>query len=212
MKSWILWLCLSFGIVACQEKVSAPQPPDLMTSSDLLEDEAGVPVEDELEIEDLISDDMTTAEKAAIDLFLFQEGAWKSQWAYFDGTGNVVGEAAGTQMFSFLVDRYSQMVTTVIPSRQHTSYSMRAFSPAEQHIILLNVATEGEYRMMHQNPETGVMISEPKVGPDGANTVLMFTRTKKTDNEVEIIMERSADGGETWIKSSVQSMTRIIED
>lgn len=200
-----------FGLSACQD-TSTPQPPDLVTTSDLLEQEAETLAEKDLEIEDLISDNMTEAEKAAIDLFLYQEGTWTSRWTYYDANGNVTGDVTGTETFSFLVDRYSQMLTNVIPARQHTSYAIRSFSPSEQHIILLNVGEGGDYWIMRQDPETGVMISEPRTQADGSTSVLMFTRVKKTENEMEVIMEHSRDGGKTWARGYVQTLTRMAEE
>lgn len=216
MKIWKMTLWVGVLFTACQESSipqdPPPQPPDLMTSSDLLEEEPEALAEKDLELDDLITEDMTPAEKAAIDLFLFQEGTWKSHWTYYGSDGNVRGDAAGTETFSFLVDRYSQMLTNVIPSRQHTSYAMRSFSPSKQHIVLLNIGAGGEYWIMHQNPETGVMISEPQVNPDGTRSVLMFTRTQKTENEMEVVMERSNDDGKTWAKAYTQTLTRVLED
>lgn len=165
-----------------------------------------------LNTDNLITPAMTEAEKAAMDLFAYQEGVWDSTWTWFDEAGNVTNTMTGTETFSYLTDKHSQMLTNVVPGLKQTSYAMLAFNPARQHIIFLNIGPKGDYWVMRLNPLTGVMISDPHLNADGTETILMFTTVRQTPDLMDIQLTTSADGGETWNKGYLQTLTRKTYD
>lgn len=199
---WCVISVMAATALACQDG-AAPTVIEQPLDADVMIDE-------DITANDLTTDSMPIAQKAAIDLFIFQEGDWNSEWIYYDAEGKESSRISGTETFSFLVDKHSQMLTNVIPSLKHTSYAMLAYSPAEQHIIFLNIGPEGDYWVMRQNPITGVMISDPHLNPDGSETIQMFTYLSRNKNDFDILMERSVDGGQTWAKGYVQKLKRIV--
>lgn len=199
---WCVISVSTAGLLACQDKRS----PEVVQGSL----DAEVMIDENITADDLTTENMPISQKAAMDLFVFQEGDWASEWVYYDAEGKESGQLSGTETFSFLVDRHSQMLTNVIPSVKHTSYAMLAYSPAEEHIIFLNIGPKGDYWVMRQNPVTGVMISDPHINTDGSETIQMFTYLSRSQNEFEILMESSSDGGQTWRKGYVQKLKRIV--
>lgn len=196
-------VCLTLAaslLLACQDTPSSVDG--------LPETETPVMQEGGLTSDDLTNVSMTDAEKAAMELFAYQEGEWNSEWAFFDEDGKIVRTLTGGVTFSFLVDKYSQMLTNVIPATRHTSYALRSFSAAEQHIIFLNVGPEGEYWVMRKDPVTSLMVSAPHKNIDGTTVVRRFSDIVKNPNSMQVLMESSLDGGKTWAKVYVQTLTR----
>lgn len=207
VKLWMTLLCASAVLAACQGKSGSDNDISSLETETIPEN---VMIDEDITTSDLTTESMSDAEKAAIDRFVYQEGDWNSVWTYFDAEGNEAGRVEGTENFSFLVDKHSQMLTNVIPSLKHTSYAMLAYSPAEKHVIFLNIGPGGDYWVMRNNPQTGVMISDPHLNADGSRTIQMFTTLNRTENSFQVVMEASNDGGETWTKGYEQTLTRIV--
>ncbi len=45
--------------------------------------------------------------------------------------------------------------------------------------------------------------------PDGSEPILRFTIVHRAENEQDVVMEISADGGETWTQRTRQFMRRV---
>lgn len=202
MKKWISIFLLGAMLASCQDGSVDTAPEDTISE--------GVLIDEDITTSDLTTSDMSDAEKAAIERFIYQEGEWTSVWTFYGEDGKASGNITGTESFSFLVDKHSQMLTNVIPALKHTSYAMLAYSPAEQHVIFMNIGPGGDYWVMRENPLTGVMVSDPHLNADGTETIQMFTALNRTDNTFEVVMEKSENGGETWKKGFTQKLTRII--
>ena len=65
--------------------------------------------------------------------------------------------------------------------------------------------------MMSQDLETETVISEPNLRPDGSALTIQFTITRKTENEQDVVMDFSSDGGKTWKRGTRQYMRRRLE-
>lgn len=200
-KTWIASCLICVSLIACETK--EPEEPTEVRTAEIALEEAG------LTKTDLDPERADEIEKAAMDLFAYQEGKWTSKWDWLGPDGKLLGTLEGTETFSPLVDGYSQMLTNTVPSMNQTSYAMLSYNPVEQKIAFLNVGAGGDYWIMKQDPETGTMISDPHTNPDGSVTLLRFTTLRQEPNEMDIQMESSMDGGKTWTIGFKQSMTRV---
>lgn len=147
--------------------------------------------------------------QAAMDLFAYQEGVWNAKWDWYGPDGEIVGSIEGTEEFKPLVDEYSQMLINTIPSQNQTSYAMLSYNELEQKIIFLNVGAKGDYWIMRQDPETGTMISDPHLNPDGSEMIIKFTTLRQVEDAFDVQMESSTDSGETWTLGFKQYLTRV---
>ena len=90
---------------------------------------------------------MSDAEKLALELFAYQDGEWNSEWVMFDAAGKETGRMAGEQSFSYIADKYSQLMTLEVPAVNHKSYTVRGYSALEGKIVSMN---EGNYNRTSQ--------------------------------------------------------------
>ena len=142
-------------------------------------------------------------------LHAYEEGSWECRWEILDDDGEVVSEMVGREIFTPSLDGLALDVVTRVDGRDTWNQGVKFFSPQEKKIVFLDWGTDGDYWIMKQDVETGVVESEPKTLPDGRSLVLRFTVVRKTDNEQDVVMDMSTDGGSTWSRRTRQFMRRI---
>lgn len=175
-----VYLGMSVLLIGCQSP-NQSEPVENRTAEMTLKD-AG------LSLADISPEWALEIEKVAMDLFAYQAGTWTSKWEWVGPDGEVLGIMEGTEEFTPLVDKYSQMLTNKVPSMNQTSFAMLSYNPVEHKIAFLNVGANGDYWIMKQDPETGTMISEPHLNPDGVVMHLRFTTLRQEPDEMDVQM------------------------
>ena len=145
---------------------------------------------------------------AAQALFVYQEGIWDSKWDWVDVDGNLLGSVQGIETFTAILDGSVQEILNDVPDMGGKSKAVMTYNHAEQKIIFFSMGAKGDYWLMKQDPVTGNMVSEPHPNPDGSVQIIRFTTTRKTDYEMDIVMESSKDAGESWTKLFTQYMRK----
>jgi len=156
--------------------------------------------------EALLPKEVTLA--AAKTLFAYQEGVWDSKWDWVDPEGKLLGSVEGVETFTTILDGAVQEILNEVPAFGPNTKAVMTYNHVEQKIIFFSIGAKGDYWLMKQNPVTGNMVSEPHANPDGSSQIIRFTTMRKIDNEMDIIMESSKDGGATWVKAFTQYMVR----
>lgn len=155
----------------------------------------------------LMAPDPLAAKAAA--LFAYEDGTWESRWEVLDDEGNVVQEMSGTETFSYTMDGKAVLLETHTEGSSSFSHATRFYNPHEKKIVFVSISTEGDYWIMKQDAETEVVQSEPKLLPDGRTAIIRFTIVEKTEDEQDVVMEASTDGGKTWALRTRQYLRRV---
>ena len=148
----------------------------------------------------------------AASLMAYEDGEWESRWEIFDADGEMVSEYVGTEVFTYTLDGKAALLETRSEGQSSWSQAVRFYNPQEKKIIFLSWSTEGDYWIMKQDVETGVVQSETKTLPDGRELILRFTTVRKTEDEQDVVMETSLDGGATWTLRTRQYLRRATGD
>jgi hypothetical protein len=147
-------------------------------------------------------------EKVALKLFSYQDGEWDSVWEMFDAAGSPTSIMTGTVVYSSLLGNHTQKVTHLVPKLDHKSSGIRGFNPIENKIVTFNMADNGVYWKMHQDPLTGVTLSDPHRTADGTVILQRYTRHSSLEDSYKVVMEESLNSGKTWFKRYDQTLTR----
>ncbi len=145
---------------------------------------------------------------AAETLFAYQEGVWDSKWDWVDADGKLLGSLTGVETFTTILDGSVQEILNDVPDMGGKSKTVMTYNHAQQKIIFFSMGAKGDYWLMKQDPVTGNMVSEPHPNPDGTVQIIRFSTVRKTNNEIDIVMESSSDKGLTWVKLFTQYMVR----
>ena len=149
---------------------------------------------------------------AAKALFSYQEGVWDSRWDWVDPDGKLLGTVKGTETFTTRLDGTVQELINDVPDMGPKTMAVMTYNEAEGKIIFFSMGAKGDYWVMKQDPVSGEMISQPHINPDGTTQIIRFTTQRKTDDQMDIVMESSKDGGRSWVKLFTQYMVRRTKD
>ncbi|QUL38203.1 hypothetical protein [Erythrobacter sp. JK5] len=135
-------------------------------------------------------------------------GEWEVVTTFYRDDGSEAGDFSGTYSFAWVVeDKVVQGIST-IPEFAMASGILFYLRPSTQEIEMVSVGPDGQLWTM-----TGPMDSETRETPmveqaDGSTIKLRFTRFNVTPDRFESRMERSSDGGETWVLGNRQVFVR----
>ncbi len=155
------------------------------------------------------ADQTETAEAASVVEQLHHAvGKWNVTTTFLRDDGSVAGALDGTYEFEWVVPGKVVSGVTTIPDINQTAAIMFYHRPATSEIEMVSVGPDGQLWVM-----TGADTSETRetpvvTNPDGSTIKLRFTRFNVTPDSFESKMERSTDGGETWVKGNHQIFTR----
>jgi len=155
-----------------------------------------------------ISFDAAKHLQSAQELFAYQDGFWDSKWDWVDKDGKFLVSVTGTETFITILDGSVQELLNDVPDMGGKSKAVMTYNHEQGKIIFFSMGPKGDYWLMKQNPVTGAMVSEPHRNADGRTQIIRFTTVRKTNNEMDIVMERSMDDGASWTKVFTQYMVR----
>lgn len=151
----------------------------------------------------------------ATEIMRKQVGTWKSRRDILDAKGNVTQTIEGTETISFAIEDRVLKVESEIPEQKTKSITLKFFKPAIGKFHFVSVDQSGVMWTFHE--EVGLDDSwsdphadphaDPHVNADKTKTHLRFTTLRKTDNEIDVVMESSSDQ-KAWTKIFNQYQVR----
>ncbi len=207
LPNLIVALGLGLGLLALSASERAKANPQASNPGVIENSEAGLSASDAT-ISNPSAINGSEIEKVALDLFTYQNGKWASVWEMFDAAGNQTSTMIGTVEYSSLLGNHTQKMTHVVPKLNHKSSGIRGFNPIENKIVTFNMADNGVYWKMQQDPLTGVTLSDPHLTADGTIIIQRYTRHSTNEDRYKVVMEESLNSGKTWFKRYDQTLTR----
>ncbi len=148
------------------------------------------------------------ARSKAVAIFDYELGSWHCRWEGLNRHGDVVNTFEGTETFSRTLDGKALKLVTRIDGREDWSQAIKFYSPKERQIVFIDVNTSGDYYVMKQDVDTATVQAETWRA-NGDSMLFRFVLTRKTENEQDVRMERSFDGGKSWMHVRNQYMRRV---
>ncbi|MBX7527389.1 hypothetical protein [Qipengyuania vesicularis] len=135
-------------------------------------------------------------------------GTWDVVTTFYRDDGSVAGEADGTYTFDWVTEDKILRGQSEIPQFYMRSAILFYHRPGTSEVEMVSVGPDGRLWVM-TGPDTTETRETPVVtNPDGSTIKLRFTRFNVSDDRFESRMERSSDGGETWVQGNHQLFIR----
>ncbi|WFL76451.1 hypothetical protein P7228_10625 [Altererythrobacter arenosus] len=135
-------------------------------------------------------------------------GEWDVETTFLRPDGSEAGSFAGTYTFDWVMEDKVVQGVSVIPEFEMASGILFYLRPATSEIEMVSVGPDGQLWTM-AGPQDSETRETPVVDmPDGTTLKLRFTRFNVTPDRFESRMERSTDGGVTWVKGNHQVFLR----
>lgn len=144
----------------------------------------------------------------ADELHAYEAGTWQSRWERVDDAGNVTDVSTGVEIFSPTLNGTALELVTRIDGEEDWSRAIKFYNRKERKIVFIDVSSRGEYYVMKQDVETGTVVGRSQ-RPGAEDSLFRFVTVRKTDDEMDVKMEFSEDGGQTWRHIRNQYMRRI---
>lgn len=134
-------------------------------------------------------------------------GTWAVVTDFLNADGSVAGSFKGSYVFEWVTaDRVVRGVSE-IPELKQKSGILFYVSASRQVIEMVSVGADGQLFVM-AGPLGGDVRHTDFTAPDGTRQRLRFTRSSVTPARFESRMERSLDGGKTWLPGNRQVFQR----
>jgi len=135
-------------------------------------------------------------------------GTWDVTTEFLRDDGSTAGSFEGTYAFQWVVPGKVVSGVTTMPAINQTAAMMFYHRPSTGEIEMVSVGQDGQLWVM-----TGSDTSEVRETPvvamgDGSTITLRFTRFNVMADSFESRMERSSDGGKTWLPGNHQLFRR----
>jgi hypothetical protein len=134
-------------------------------------------------------------------------GAWDVVTEFLNADGSVARAVRGTYAFEWVVaDRVVRGLSEIPELKQRSAITFYVNAAAGT-IEMTSVGADGQLFVM-TGPLGGDTRETSFTPPDGKLTRLRFTRFNVTPDRFESRMERSTDGGATWLPGNHQVFVR----
>ena len=135
-------------------------------------------------------------------------GEWQVATTFYRDDGSVAGTFDGEYQFDWVMEDKIVKGVSTIPQFEMASGILFYLRPSSNEIEMVSVGPDGQLWTM-----TGPQDSETRETPlvaqaDGSTLKLRFTRFNVTPDRFESRMERSTDGGESWLLGNTQVFVR----
>lgn len=150
-------------------------------------------------------------ERKALAILAGDVGTWDCRWENLDEDENVVSVVTGTERIRAVFGERVLEMETELPEHAYGSRGLKFYEPNEKKILFVDVDQNGEYWIMEQDVETREMLSAPHLNADGTTMQIRFLPLDEGRDEKQILMERSSDGGRTWVKGFYLFVRRVPE-
>jgi hypothetical protein len=150
---------------------------------------------------------------AAMDQAVAQLGHAIGEWSvvteFLDAEGKVARKVAGTYHFEWVVPDRVVRGRSDIPVLIQSSGILVYVNSAGKTIEMVSVGADGQLFTMTGPLDAETRYSQTFKTPDGTDMQLRFTRSHVTPDRFESRMERTVDGGKTWLPGNHQVFTRV---
>lgn len=144
----------------------------------------------------------------SVDQLRHAVGEWAVVTEFLNADGTVARAVKGSYTFEWVVpDRLVRGVSE-IPELKQRSAILFYVSESRTVIEMVSVGAEGQLFTMTGPLGGEVRLSQVFKAPDGTDMQLRFTRYDVTPNRFESRMERTSDGGRTWVRGNRQVFER----
>lgn len=143
----------------------------------------------------------------ATEIMRRQVGAWHSRWEILDANGKVTKTVEGTKKVSFAIRDRVLKIESDMPSEKQKSVMLKFFKPETRRFYFVSVDQNGDLWTFHEEVGLDDSWSDPHVNADKTVTYLRFTTLRKTENEIDVVMEASSDN-KVWTKVFKQYQVR----
>lgn len=144
----------------------------------------------------------------SVDQLRHAVGEWVVVTEFLNADGTVARAVKGTYTFEWVVpDRLVRGVSE-IPELKQRSAILFYVSESRKVIEMVSVGADGQLFTMTGPLGDETHHSQVFKAPDGTDMQLRFTRYDVTANRFESRMERTTDGGKTWVRGNRQVFER----
>lgn len=152
----------------------------------------------------------TAADRLArsVDELRHAVGWWSTTTEFLNADGTIAGTVRGTYEFEWVVPDRVVRGRSDIPELKQSAAILFYVSDTLDRIEMASVGADGRLWTM-----TGSLGSDTRQTPavtlqDGSSLRLRFTRSNVSPDRVESRMERSTNGGKTWVAGNHQVFER----
>ena len=142
---------------------------------------------------------MKDLQEEATKIMRADVGEWNCRWEFLDENGNITSTANGTQSNQFVIDDRVLQMTIEVPDLKIKSVGQKFLSSIEKRFLFVSVDNKGDLWTFVEPVGVENSKSKPHKNADGSISFLRFTTIRKTESEVDVLMELSSDE-ETWAK------------
>lgn len=151
----------------------------------------------------------TPAELAAgVEQLRQAVGEWTVTTEFLNPDGSVARAAEGTYRFDWVIEDRVLTGESRIPALGLASALLFYVTPAKSVIEMISIGADGEPWIMTGPIDGEVRTTRPRTAPDGSTFQLRFTRSIVEPDYFESRMERTGDGGRTWVPGNRQVFER----
>lgn len=137
-------------------------------------------------------------------------GSWDVATTFLRDDGSEAGTVEGTYTFDWVPPDAVVAGSSTIPVFNQTSAILFYLREATGEIEMSSVGPDGQLWVM-TGPIDGEVRETPVVAmPDGSTLKLRFTRYNVEPDRFESRMDRSTDGGESWVQGNHQVFVRRV--
>lgn len=161
--------------------------------------------------------DGTAAEAApetspAVEQLRHVIGEWDVVTTFIRPDGSVAGRFDGSYVFEWVMEDKIVKGLSTIPQFQMSSGLLFYLRDSTGEIEMTSVGPDGQLWVM-TGPQDSETRETPVVDmPDGTTLKLRFTRFNVSEDRFESKMERSTDGGATWVQGNHQVFVRRVAE
>lgn len=135
-------------------------------------------------------------------------GTWDVRTEFLGADGNVAAAADGTYTFDWVIEDRVVQGVSAIPTWDMRAGILFYHRPDKSEVEMVSVGNDGQLWTM-TGADTDETRTTPNVTmPDGSKLKLRFTRFNVEPDRFESRMERSTDGGQTWVQGNHQVFVR----
>ena len=137
-------------------------------------------------------------------------GEWDVVTTFYRDDGSVAGDFAGTYTFDWVMQDKIVQGVSAIPQFNMASGILFYLRSSTSEIEMASVGPDGHLWVMTGPQDSETRETPNTEMPDGSTLKLRFTRYNVSEDRFESKMERSTDGGKTWVQGNHQVFVRNI--
>ena len=135
-------------------------------------------------------------------------GAWDVVTDFLNADGTVAQSVKGAYTFEWVVEDRVVQGKSNVPSLNRSAGILFYVNEKKKNIEMVSVGMDGNLWVMTGPIDGETRTTPPTVMSDGSTMQLRFTRYNIEANRFESKMERTTDGGATWLPGNHQVFVR----